>query len=71
MELFFAQTLNYTKIGQGETKPKAEDLMAKYLVCKHLSKLIIHLLLNYHGSPLINVNVQAESDYFALKDISK
>ena len=45
--------------------------MSKYLVCKSLPSLILRLLLNYHGSPLINLNMQAESDYFALKDISK
>jgi len=51
--------------------PKNEDLMCKYLICKSLPKLILRLLLRYHGSPLINVTMKAESDYFALKDISK
>lgn len=45
--------------------------MAKYLVSKHLPKVILRLMLSYHGSSPINVSMQAESDYFALKDISK
>ena len=45
--------------------------MAKYLVSKHLPRLLLRLLLNYHGSALINVSMKTESDYFALKDISK
>lgn len=71
MEASYAQTLEYTKPGQDEDGPKPEDLMSKYLVCKSLPGLILRLLLNYHGSPLINLNMQADSDYFALKDISK
>ena len=58
------------KLVEGEA-PKQEDLMAKYLVCKHLPRLILRLMLNYHGSSPINVSPKAESDYFALKDISK
>lgn len=74
MEASYAQTLDYTKpvVGQEEQAgAKLDDLMAKYLVCKSLPGIILRLLLNYHGSPLINLNMQAESDYFALKDISK
>ena len=71
MEACYTQTLDYVKTGQDEEGPKADDLMSKYLVCKSLPGLILRLLLNYHGSPLINLSMQAESDYFALKDISK
>ena len=55
MEAAYAQTLDFVKVEAGES-PKAEDLMAKYLVCKSLPGLILRLLLNYHGSPLINLN---------------
>jgi len=71
MESCFAQTLEHNKMGQDEQSPRADDLMAKYLVCKSLPRLIIRLLLRFHGSALLNVNMKTESEYFAVRDISK
>lgn len=71
MEGCYGQILDLEKSSKPNEAPKSDDLMGKYLVCKSLPRLVTRLLLRYHGSSLLNVNMQAESDYFALKDISK
>ena len=71
MEASFAQILEYNAKGKDDERAKSEDLMAKYLVCKTFPNLALHLILKYHGSQPINASVTQESDYFALKDISK